>query len=164
MTRCLRSALFVGALLVCPWGIAAATATIVPEHGIAGITLRMTQNQVRAHLGKPTKITRSHGALGSVVTRLHYPTLDVDVQVLNGKNIVTRVLTTSSTEHTTSGVGVGSPLAAVKRLSGVHCWWEASSHYCALGDRAKPMRHQTLFWIGPKQRVTLVSVSLTVNS
>jgi hypothetical protein len=154
----------VGTLLVGVVAIAAAAATIVPEQGIAGVTLRMTQSQVRADLGRPTKITRSHGALGSVVTRLHYSTLDVDVQVLHGEQIVVRVLTTSPTEHTTSGIGVGSPLAAVKRLSGVHCWWEASSHYCASGDRFKPLSRQTLFWIGPKQRVTLVSVSLIVNS
>jgi hypothetical protein len=49
-------------------------------------------------------------------------------------------------------------------MNGVHCWWEATSHYCAVGNRMKPLSRLTLFWIGPKQRVTLVSVSLVVNS
>jgi hypothetical protein len=129
-----------------------------------GIKLRMTEAQVGARLGAPARITRSRGALGSLVTRLHYRRLDVDLQRLGGSFVVTRVLTTRQGEETASGVGVGSTLAAVKRLRGAYCWWEAPAHYCRIGSRAKPLSRLTMFWIGEKQRVTLVSVSLVVNN
>jgi hypothetical protein len=131
---------------------------------MAGIKLRMTEAQVRAELGVPARITRRRGALGSLVTRLHYRRIDLDLQSLGGSPVVVRVLTTRSGEQTASGVGVGSTLAAVKRLSGVYCWWEQAAHYCRIGNRAKPLSRLTMFWIGAKQRVTLVSISLVVNS
>jgi hypothetical protein len=141
-----------------------AAATLIPSQGMDGIKLQMTEAQVRAQLGAPATITRSRGALGNPVTRLHYPRLDVDLQRLSGSLVVTRVLTTHPGEETASGIGVGSSLAAVKRLSGAHCWWEAAAHYCRIGSRAKPASRLTMFWIDAKQRVTLVSVSLVVNS
>jgi hypothetical protein len=139
-------------------------ATIIPSQGMAGINIRMTEAQVRARLGTPTTITRSRGALGNLVTRLRYRSVDLDLQTLNGNPVVVRVLTTRPGEQTASGVGVGSNLAAVKRLRGAHCWWEATAHYCRIGDRDKPLGRLTMFWIDAKERVALVSISLVVNS
>jgi hypothetical protein len=160
-----RSVVCMGAAVVLA-SVAAtsAAATLIPSQGIDGIKLQMTEAQVRAQLGAPATITQSRGALGNPVTRLHYPRLDVDLQRLSGSRVVTRVLTTHPGEETASGIGVGSSLAAVKRLSGSHCWWEAAAHYCRIGSRAKPASRLTMFWIDAKQRVTLVSVSLVVNS
>jgi hypothetical protein len=141
-----------------------AAATIIPSQGMDGIKLRMTEAQVRVQLGAPTRITRWRGALGTPVTRIHYGRLDLDIQRLGGSRVVTRVLTTRPGEETASGVGVGSTLAAVKRLSGAYCWWEAAAHYCRIGSRAKPLSRLTMFWIGATQRVTLVSVSLVMNT
>ncbi|MGH2972143.1 MAG: hypothetical protein ACRDNM_00755 [Gaiellaceae bacterium] len=141
----------------------AAAARIVPGVGMAGVSLRMTEVQVEARLGQPLQITRTRGALGFLVTRLHYPRLDVDLQRLASRPIVIRVLTIKPGERTASGVGVGSPLSDVKRLHGVRCWFEASTHYCGLGED-KPLRTFTLFWTGSNARVTLIEVSLNVNS
>jgi len=155
----------VGAVLMASLALLApASATIVPGRGMAGIGLRMTEAQVRATLGAPLRITRTRGALGFVVTRMHYRLIDVDLQRLSGKPVVILVLTTHAGERTASGVGVGSPVAAVQRLPGVHCWWEGGAHYCGIGSRAKPGSRFTMFWISARQRVTLVSVSLVVNS
>ena len=143
---------------------APAAATIVPGRGMAGITLRMTESQVRDKLGAPLLITRRRGALGLLVTRLHYRRIDVDLQRLDGKLAVIRVMTTRPNERTESGVGVGSPMAAVERLAGARCRWEASTRYCGIGRRDKPLSHVTMFWIGADSRVTSISVSLTVNS
>jgi hypothetical protein len=159
----LRSALGL-AMMAALCFVAPATATIVPGRGMAGITLRMTESQVRSKLGGPLLITRTRGALGFLVTRLHYRRIDVDLQRLDGKLAVIRVLTTRPAERTESGVGVGSPIAAVERLAGARCWWEASMRYCGIGRRDKPFSHFTMFWIGAERRVTLISVLLIVNS
>jgi hypothetical protein len=145
------------------FAVAHATATVAPGRGIAGVTLRMTEAQVRAQLGLPLRVTRTRGALGFLVTRLYYPRVDVDLQSLVTRPVVIRVLTTRRGETTTSGVGVGSPIAAVEHVRGVHCWRETGMHYCGLGER-KPLRPFTLFWIGAAAHVTLIEVSLTVNS
>jgi hypothetical protein len=143
---------------------APAAATIVPGRGMAGVTLRMTDGQVRGRMGAPSLITQTRGALGFVVTRLHYRRIDVDLQRLDGKPVVIRVLTTRPVERTESGVGAGSPIAAVERLAGARCWREASRRYCGIGRRDKPLGRFTVFWIGSDRRVTLISVSLIVNS
>ena len=141
-----------------------ASATIVPGHGMARIALRMSEAQVRARLGAPARVTRWRGALGSVVIRLHYRLVDVDLQKLGSRPIVVSVTTTRPGERTTSGVGIGSPISAVARLPGAHCWREARRRYCGVGNRDKVLVRFTMFWIGETQRVTLISVSLVVNS
>lgn len=140
-----------------------AAARIVPGHGIGGVRLRMTQAQVQARLGPPRRITHTRGALGFLVTRLHYLNITVDLQRLTRQPVVIRVLTTKRGETTASGVGVGSPLTAVQRLRRVRCWVEAGSRYCGIGER-KPLQPFTLFWIGAREQVTLVEISLNVNS
>jgi hypothetical protein len=140
-----------------------ATAAIVPGRGLAGVELRMTEPQVLATLGAPASTTRSRGALGVLVTRFHYPRLDVDVENLDGTPLVVRAVTTRPNERTASGVGVGSTLAAVERLRGARCWSEAAARYCRIGSASKPLSRVTVFWI-EKQRVALVSVALAVNS
>ena len=139
-------------------------AVIVPGQGMAGIRPRMSESQVRARLGKPLRITHTRGALGNLVTRLHYSRVDVDLQKLAGQLLVISMLTTHPGERTASGVGVGSRMTAIERLRGARCWQEGTSRYCGIGERAKPLSRFTVFWIGAKQRVTLISVSLVVNS
>jgi hypothetical protein len=141
-----------------------AVAMIHPGRGIAGVSLWMTESQVRATMGAPLQITRWRGALGSPVARFHYRRLDVDLQRLNTKPVVIRILTTRAAERTASGVGVGSRLAAVERLRGARCFREGSTRYCRIGSRDKPLSPFTMFWLGSDRRVTLVSVSLTVNA
>jgi len=141
-----------------------AAATIVPGQGIAGVRLDMTEVQVHAILGPPGRVTRSRGALGTVVTRLHYPRIDVDLQRVAGKKpVVVRVVTTTPRERTPSGVGVGSRLGAVARLSGSRCWAEGTTRYCAVGRRNRPLDRFTLFWLGDGGRVTRVVVALVVD-
>ena len=74
-------------------------AVIVPGQGMAGIRLRMSESQVRARLGEPPRITRTRGALGYLVTRLHYPRVDVDLQKLDGHPLVIHILTTHPGER-----------------------------------------------------------------
>jgi hypothetical protein len=124
----------------------------------------MTEAQVRAEVGAPARVTRSRGALGFVVTRLHYRGLDVDLQRLGGRPVVIRVIATRAGERTHSGVGVGSSLAAVRLLPGVRCWSDGVDRYCGSGRRNTPLAPVTLFWIGARVRVNRVIVGLVVNS
>jgi hypothetical protein len=143
---------------------AAAPATIVPGRGIAGIALWMTEAQAQAAIGAPVRVTRSRGALGLVVTRLHYRGLDVDLQRLRGRSVVVRVFTTRVGERMSAGVGVGSPLAALRGVAGIRCWSEGAGTYCGSGNRDTPLARFTLFWIGPHERASRVVVGLVVNS
>jgi hypothetical protein len=144
---------------------APAAATIVPGKGMAGVSLRMTESQVRARLGAPQRIERWHGALGSLVTRFHYRWGGVDLEALGARTapVVVGVWTARAGEKTASGVGVGSPLSSVEPLRGARCWREGSDRYCGIGKR-RPLSRFTLFWIGANERVTRISVSLVVNS
>ena len=162
--RTLRVRLLLGACLIALWPAASAAASVVPGEGIAGVRLRMTESQVRARLGPPVRVTTTKGALGFVVTRLHYRSLDVDLQRLDRRPVVIRVLTTRRRERTPSGLGVGSTLAAVLRLPGVRCSTQPPLRYCGVGRLNAPLGRFTLFWIGARGRVTTVSVALTVDS
>jgi hypothetical protein len=157
-------AVFATAAAVTLVAAAPAAAAIIPGRGMAGVTLRMTEAQVRTQLGAPLRITRTRGALGLLVTRLHYRRVEVDLQPLGIRPVVIRILTTQPRETTASGVGVGWPITAVERLRAVRCWWESSAHFCGIGNRDTPLRRFTLFWIGAHARVTLIEVSLNVNS
>jgi hypothetical protein len=131
---------------------------------MAGVRLRMTEGQVRANLGTPLRITRTRGALGSVVMRMHYRRVDVDLR-LHVRPVVIRVLTTRPGERTASGVGVGSAISAAARLTGAHCWWQAvSTRYCEIGNPNEPLSGFTLFLSGVNERVTMISIALALNS
>jgi len=82
------------ALMAALYFAAPAAASIVPGRGIAGVTPRMTESQVRGRMGAPLLITQTRGALGFVATRLHYRRIDVDLRRLSGKPVVIRVSTT----------------------------------------------------------------------
>jgi hypothetical protein len=124
----------------------------------------MTEAQVRAAVGPPVQVTRSRDVLGLVVTRLHYRGLDVDLQRLRARPVVVRVITTRAGERTAAGVGLGSPLAALRRVPGIRCRSDGAETYCGSGNRDTPLARYTLFWIGPHARVSRVIVGLVANS
>jgi len=142
-----------------------AGATIVPGQGLEGVKLGMTASEVRAALGPPRAITRTRGALGFLVTRLHYDRLTVDLQRLNRVPVVIRVLTTKAGEQTRSGIGVGSPVAAAARLPGAHCYTQTpTERYCLIGNAKRPLSRFTVFESTRDRKITLVEVALAVNS
>lgn len=101
-------------------------AVIVVQNGIAGIRLGMTQAAVRAKLGKPRSVQHGRNEFGSF-TQLGYRGLRV---IFQGNRTVTAIRTTSPSERTPRGIGVGSTRAAVRaRVAGVRC---AAGH-CFVG-------------------------------
>jgi hypothetical protein len=112
-----------------------AAATIRPQYGMSRVVLGMTKTQVRARLGAPVA---SGGA------RLYYPRVWVGFRLGHAVEITT----TRATEHTASGVGVGSTESAVRRsYPSVVCAPFGGFRRCRLGS-GKPGTRATDFMLG----------------
>jgi hypothetical protein len=112
-----------------------AGATIRPQYGMSRVVLGMTKTQVRARLGSPVA---SGGA------RLYYPRVWVGFRLGHAVEITT----TRATEHTASGVGVGSTESAVRRsYPSVVCAPFGGFRRCRLGS-GKPGTRATDFMLG----------------
>jgi hypothetical protein len=97
---------------------APAAAVIHPGHSIAGVELRMSRADVRAHLGEPTRVIRGTNKFGPFRT-FRYFRLWVTFQ---GNENVTAVKTTRVRERTPRGIGVKSTRTQVlARVRNVRC-------------------------------------------
>lgn len=128
--------------------LAAATASgapgdgrIVPQQGIAGLRLGMTQAQVKAKVGLPRRVERGANEIGSYSTYLYRT---YTVTFFAGPR-ATQIETRSPQERTAGGIGVGSTRAAVKAgVRGVRCVVEFEYDHCYVGTW-KPGRTITDF-------------------
>jgi hypothetical protein len=135
-----------------------ATATIVPQRGIAGVTIGMSQSAVKSVLGRPGSIERGKNEFGRW-TILRYPGLGVTFQ---GIRSATYIMTRRATERTARGIGVGSPEAQVKaRVPGVKCKTEFRRRHCYVGE-FRPGRRVTDFTI-KRGRVTRVGIGVVID-
>ena len=124
--RALAAVIAVSALLVA----ASAGATIVPQKGIAGVRLGMSQAKVRSVLGKPASTKHGTNDFGAYTT-FRYRGLTFTFQ---GNLALTSMSTTRRSEKTATGVGVGSTEAQVRAgVKGVTCKTEFGSRHCYLG-------------------------------
>jgi len=134
---------------------AAAAATIVPQRGIGGVTLGMTEPQVRQSQGEPIRLKNGRNEFGRYRI-LRYPTFQVTFQ---GLDKVTAVQTTSPKQRTVAGIGVGSRKAQVKaKVPGVVC----EPGHCHLG-KFLPGRRVTDFFLGRTGLVTRVVVGFVID-
>ncbi len=137
---------------------AAAAAAIVPQRGIAGVSLGMSQARVRAVLGPPVRVVRGSNVFGRY-TEFRYRGLSVAFQ---GNTAVTGIDTTRRRERTATGVGVGSTEAQVKaRVRGVRCKTEFGFRHCFVGAFL-PGRRVTDFVIR-RGRVARVTVGFVID-
>jgi hypothetical protein len=137
---------------------AAGGAAIVPQKGIAGVRIGMTQGKVRSVLGAPTSAKHGRNDFGRY-TQFRYPGLVVTFQ---GNSSVTDVSTTRKSERTAAGVGVGSTEAQVKaKVNGVKCKTESGFRHCYLGAFL-PGHRVTDFSI-KNRRVTRVDVGRVID-
>jgi hypothetical protein len=125
---------------------APASAIIRPQKGMSGVTLGMTKAQVRAKLGSP---------IGSGAGRLYFARVWVGFRL--GRAV--EITTTRSSEHTGSGLGVGSSEASVRHAyPSVTCTPSGGFRRCRLGS-GQPGTRATDFLIGHGQ-VLQITISL----
>lgn len=142
-------------MLALPGGLSAA---IVPQLGLAGIKLGMSQVKVRSVLGKPATIRRGMNEFGRY-TEFLYSGLKVSFQ---GNAGVTNLRTTRRSERTAGGVGVGSTEAQLRAgIKGERCRTEDGFRHCWLGS-FRPGKRVTDFRI-KSGRVTSVDVGIVID-
>jgi hypothetical protein len=121
-------AIAAAALAVAP---AAADAMIQLDRGIAGVRIGNTRAAVKAALGTPVKQRAGSNDFGRYVQYLYGGGITVTFQ---GEDRVSSVLTIGLGDRTSSGIGVGSPEADVRRrIPGVKCETIGTLRSCHTG-------------------------------
>jgi hypothetical protein len=137
---------------------ASALARIVPQRGIAGANLDMTQAQIRAALGEPDKVGHPKSPIFGTYTTWYYGATTVDMFRTQDRKVF-NVSTTAKSEKTSSGVGVGSTASAVKSgVKGARC----DQKHCWVG-RFEGGRKVTDFQLSARGRVTRVTVGYVLD-
>jgi hypothetical protein len=137
---------------------AAASARIVPQRGIGGANLDMTQAQVRAKLGNADRVAHPTSPIFGKYDTWFYGGTSVDM-FRTGDRMVFNVSTTSKKEKTSTGVGIGSTAAAVKAgVRNAHC----NQQHCWVG-RFEGGRKVTDFALSAKGRVIRVTVGYVLD-
>jgi hypothetical protein len=137
---------------------ASASARIVPQRGIGGANLDMTQAQVLTKLGKPDKVGHPTSPIFGQYTTWFYDGTSVDMFRTQDRKVF-NVSTTSKSEKTSTGVGVGSTAAAVKKgVKGARC----DQQHCWVG-RFEGGRKVTDFRLTATGRVTRVTIGYVLD-
>ena len=137
---------------------ASAAAKIVPQRGIAGINLDMTEHQVFDKLGKPDRVAHPSSPIFGRYTTWFYGRTSADM-FRTGDKKVFNLSTTSRAQKTSTGVGVGSTSAAVKRgVKRVHC----DLQHCYVG-RFEGGEKVTDFALSKSGRVTRVTIGYVLD-
>jgi hypothetical protein len=150
---------------ICVVGIALLAALTVPagatirlQRGIDGVRLGMTRDQVKAVLGNPRGVKPGKNPFGRY-TRYRYPKMTIFFQ---GNRTVTSVYTTSRTQRTPSGIGVGSTRSALKaRIRGVRCRQNLGANLCWVGGLRPGKRLTTFYFRG--NRISQIAVGLVLD-
>lgn len=156
----MRPRLLAGVLFLALALVPVAGAAIVVNKGIGGVTIGLTEAQVRGKLGDPASVKRGSNDFGPYTT-LRYKTPAIRV-TFQGNVGATAIETTSPGQRTASGVGVGSAEAQVRaKVAGVRCETESGFRHCYVGAFL-PGRRVTDFWI-KRGKVTRVVVGIVID-
>jgi hypothetical protein len=112
---------------------------IVPGSGIDGISVRMSESEVRVRLGKPVRVKRmSEGHTGVPISKWIYPArgLEVSLRGETPRGQVSEVATRSRMHRTREGVGVGTTERQLETaLDDADCGTgDTGNRWCTIGD------------------------------
>lgn len=146
---------------------APAEARIVPQVGIGGANLGMSQDRVREKLGKPDgKRVLTSPIGGFDFVQLRYGRTRMSFDGTSRDSNVIGVLTKDRSERTGSGIGVGSTRQQVKRgVAGIRCKKEYGVNHCWVGS-FRPGRTVTDFRLKRKHgklKVSQVGVGIVLD-
>lgn len=153
--RLTLTAAAVAAALVVP---ASASAVIVPQHGMGGVSVGDTPTKVRRVAGPPVRVVRATNDFGRY-TEYRYRGFTVTFQ---GDRRVTSVATRSRLQRTRAGIGVGSTETQLRRaIPTVRCETIDTFRSCGLGVE-EPGRVVTRFAISGG-RVRVVAIGIVID-
>lgn len=109
---------------------------IIPQVGIAGAKLGMTQNRVRAKLGAPDRERIRTSPIGGFdYVELKYGRTKISFDGVEASSQVLGIITKDPNERTDSGVGVGSTRSEVEAgVPDVTCAREFGINHCYVGE------------------------------
>jgi hypothetical protein len=137
---------------------APAGAAIVPQEGLRGVKLGMTVAEIRAALGSPDRFRTVRSEMAGPVREWRYGLTRITFDSTAPDATVLELSTSSRTERTPEGVGVGSKRATVRtKVPGVRCLVEFSYDHCFVG-RWRAGEVVTDFAIDRRGRVSRVTV------
>jgi hypothetical protein len=144
---------------------AASAASPDPElirigRGLAGISLGMTQAEVKDVLGEPVKTKTATNEFGSYTEMRFKGKLRVTFQ---GDETVTAMTTTSEEQRTRQGIHVGSSENRLRqKINGVNCETFDGRRSCTRG-RLLPGRRVTTFYINSERRIKRITIGFVID-
>ncbi|MBX5470526.1 MAG: hypothetical protein IRZ21_11600 [Thermoleophilaceae bacterium] len=136
-----------------------ASALIRVQKGIAGVSIGMTQTQMREVLGEPIRTRQGLNDLGPYTQFVFRGRIAVTFQ---GNRRVTSIYTSGPSERTSDGIGVGSRERSVLRhVPNVQCRSIGRSRSCYVGSFL-PGRRVTVFKI-VRGRVARVTIGVVID-
>ena len=149
-----------GVLLATP---AAANATIVPQEGMKGVKLRMTVEAVRDKLGTPSRNTVEQNEIIGRTRVLQYGLTEMVFDGTTESSRMISITTTSRSEKTSNGIGIGSTRRDVdRRVSRTRCVIEDGFDHCYIGA-FEPGRVVTDFVMNSKGRVKSITIGRVID-
>jgi hypothetical protein len=149
---------------IAPKGLAAPgpeARRIVPQAGVAGVRLLMTEARVRALLGPPVRTVRRTSEILGRSRELVYRGLRVTFPGRSGGNAIA-IQAESPRYRTRTGVGVGSTeIAAAAGLRGERCSTSGGARVCVIGQEL-PGRTVTLLRLRGG-RVSSVLIGIVID-
>jgi hypothetical protein len=136
----------------------AAQAKIVVQESIAGVKLGMTAAQVRKVLGPPRSVSYPKDEIQGSFKFYDYGATEVSLTRGEGSKVF-NISTTSKTQRTSTGLGVGSTRAAVKRaFPRADCM----ALMCAIGA-IEPGKRVTSFYLSSRGKVNLIALGIVID-